>query len=258
MENLIGVDFSHWQKGVDPYKLIANGVSFALVKMGEYVSKYENTNKDPYYEDDYYAINMQALEEAELPHGSYFFYHPKVGNSKQLRLFESLYKKFHHDFPPILDLESHDGMFRWDYDTEMAAKIANQTFVMLEGMEKISGRKPIIYTTASFWSYYAGDPDYGADYKFWLAQYNVKMTRWTEKIKDNIIMWQFTDRLAIPGCPAMDGNYWLGTEAEFYAMIGKTEETISYPVEQIEQNQIKKRIFALSKKNRQWLENMMR
>ena len=255
---ILGADHSHWQKGIDPYKLIANGISFDIVKNGEYVSKYENTNKDPYYEDDYYAINMQLLEEAELPHGSYFFYHPKVGNSKQLRLFESLYTKFKHDFPPILDLEAHDGMFRWEYDTEMAKKIANNIFVMLEGMEKIAGRKPIIYTTASFWSYYVGDPNYGADYKFWLAQYNVKMTRWTQKIKDNIIMWQFTDKLAIPGCPAMDGNYWMGTEAEFYTMINKNDGTIPYQVEQITQNRIKKRIFALSKKNRQWLENITR
>ena len=251
-------DYSHWQKGIDPYKLIVNGVSGANVKMGEYVSKWENTNKDPYYEDDYYAINMRLLEEAELPHGSYFFYHPKVGNSKQLRLFESLYKKYKHDFPPILDLEAHDGMFRWDYDTEMAAKIANNIFVMLEGMEKIAGRKPIIYTTASFWSYYVGDPNYGADYKFWLAQYNTKMTRWTQKIKDNIIMWQFTDKGAIPGCPTMDLNYWMGTEAEFYAMTNKNDGTVPYQVEQIEQDRIKKRIFALSKKNRQWLENLMR
>jgi GH25 family lysozyme M1 (1,4-beta-N-acetylmuramidase) len=255
---ILGADFSHWQKGVDPYKLIAGGVSFALVKMGEYVSKYENSNKNPYYEDDYYGINMQSLEDADVPHGSYFFYHPKVGNSKQLRLFESLYKKHKHDFPPILDLEAHDGMFRWDYDTEMAKKIANQVFVMLEGMEKISGRQPIVYTTASWWSYYAGDPAFGADYKFWLAQYNVKMDRWTKKIKDNIIMWQFTDKIKIPGCPSMDGNYWMGTESEFYAMIDKNDGTIPYQVEQIANNRIKKNIFALSRKNRQWLENITR
>lgn len=31
---ILGVDYSHWQAGVDPLKLIAGGVSFALVKIG--------------------------------------------------------------------------------------------------------------------------------------------------------------------------------------------------------------------------------
>ncbi len=248
---ILGVDYSHWQKGVDPYKLIANGVSFALVKSGEWY-------KGDEYDDDRYASNMTALASADLPHGSYYFYHPKIGNSKQLRHWQRLWESQPHDFPPILDCEAHDGMFRWDYDTETAKKIANQVYVMLEGMEKISGRKPIIYTTASWWSYYAGDPDFGTDYKFWLAQYNVKMDRWTATIKPNIIMWQFTDKLAIPGCPSMDGNRWIGTEAEFYAMIDKNDGTIPYQVEQIAENRVKKNIFALSRKNRRWLENITR
>lgn len=250
MDRILGVDYSHWQAGVDPQKLIAGGVSFAIVKMGEYVSSYEKrTDKNPYYEDDYYGFNMLALEEAGIPHGSYFFYHPKVGNTKQLRLFESLYKKCPHDFPPILDCEADDGMFRWAYDTETAQEISRQVRVMLEGMEKISGRKPIIYTTSSWWSYYAGDPAYGADYKFWLAQYNVKMDRWTKTIKDNIIMWQFTDKIKISGCPAMDGNWWMASEDEYRALAGSDTTP-----QQVAENRVKKNIFALSRANRRWIE----
>ena len=189
---------------------------------------------------------MTALAGAQLPHGSYYFYHPKAGNSKQLRHWQRLYESQPHDFPPILDCEAHDGI------TDRA-EIARQIVVMLEGMARISGRQPIVYTTASWWSYYAGDPAFGADYPFWLAQYNTKMTRWTATIKPNIIMWQFTDKLAIPGCPSMDGNYWMGSDMEFYEFTaGKM------PANQIVENRVKKNIFALSRVNRQWLEHLTR
>jgi GH25 family lysozyme M1 (1,4-beta-N-acetylmuramidase) len=120
---------------------------------------------------------------------------------------------------------------------------------MLEGMKDISGRQPIIYTTSSWWSYYAGDPDYGADYPFWLAQYNDKMTRWTAKIRAGIIMWQFTDKIKIAGCPTMDGNWWMGTEEEL-RQFTNTEITIK----KIEENRIKKNIWSLSRANRRWIE----
>ena len=168
---------------------------------------------------------------------------------KQWRHFEALYKKCKHDFPPILDCEADDGMFRWAYDTETAQEIARQIRVMLEGMKDISGRQPIIYTTSSWWSYYAGDPDYGREYPFWLAQYNVKMDRWTAKIKDNIIMWQFTDKIKIAGCPAMDGNWWMGTDEQFREFT----QTAATP-EHIAENRVQRSIWALSRANRRWIE----
>jgi hypothetical protein len=51
----------------------------------------------------------------------------------------------------------------------------------------------------------------------------------------------------------MDGNYWMGSDMEFYEFTGG-----KMPVEQIAENRIKKNIFALSRKNRQWLERMTR
>jgi lysozyme len=234
MNRILGVDISHWQGSVDAQKLKDYGVAFAIVKMGEYYAGRE-------YDDSRYGYNMFALEEVGIPHSSYYFYHPAVGNSKQLRHFERLYKEHEHDFAPVLDVEAHDGMG--------AYSIARQVKVMLEGMEEICGEKPIVYTNALWWDYYAGDPLWGGGYKFWLAQYNYKMTNWTETIKDNIIMWQFTDRIKIPGCSGMDGNYWMGSEEEFRDFVNK-----DITIQQIEENRIKKKIFALSRANRNWIE----
>jgi hypothetical protein len=75
------------------------------------------------------------------------------------------------------------------------------------------------------------------------------MDRWTAKIKDNIIMWQFTDKIKISGCPTMDGNWWMGTEEEL-RQFTNTEITIK----KIEENRIKKNIWSLSRANRRWIE----
>ena len=129
---ILGVDYSHWQAGVDPLKLIAGGVSFVIVKSGEWYGEDE-------YDDDRYTANMIALTSAGLPHGSYYFYHPKIGNSKQLRHWQRLWESQPHDFPPILDCETQDGMFRWDYDTETAAKIALQICPITIGIKSAVG-----------------------------------------------------------------------------------------------------------------------
>lgn len=236
---ILGVDYSHWQKGVDPAKLIAAGVSYAIVKAGEYYRSDE-------HDDDRYASNMTALSSAGLPHSSYYFYHPGAGNSRQARHWQRLYESYPHDMPPVLDCEAHDGMLN-------TTEVARQIRVMLEYMARISGRQPIIYTTAPWWSHYAGDPAFGADYPFWLAQYNTQLTRWTATIKPNIVMWQWTDRLKLPGCPTMDGNYWMSTDELYNEYIGAD----GLPAHVADQRQ-RKNIWSLSRANRQWLERLTR
>lgn len=240
---ILGVDYSHWQAGVDPAKLIAAGVSFALVKMGEV---WTGKTGQPAVDDDYYDRNMTALHDAGIACGSYYFYHPGAGNNKQLRHWQACWQRHPHDFPPVLDCEAHDGI-------TSKAEVARQVRVMLEGMAQISGRQPIIYTTASWWSYYAGDPAYGADYPFWLAQYNSKLTRWTATIKPNVIMWQYTDRLKLPGCPVMDGNYWVGTDEQYNEYVRDDR----WPTHLVDQRQ-RKNIWSLSRANRMWLEKILK
>ena len=236
------VDYSKWQSRVNPNKLMAFGVSAAIVKCGEVWINY--TDK-PATDDAQYDNNMVALRDAELPHGSYYYYHPSAGNSKQLRHYQSLWERHEHDFPPVLDVEDTDGLNPYE--------VQRQVKVMLEGMEEISGRKPIIYTRNGFWVNQVGNPLWSDDYQFWLAQY----PKLTNKSVKNIIMHQFTDKLAVPGCPAMDGNYWIGTDYDFYEMVRPHGGSMP-SIEHIKNNRIKKRIFVLSRANRMWLENQMR
>ena len=238
MANLIGVDISHWQSRIGHHKLVKFGIAFAFVKCGEYYNKEET-------DDDKFAYNIEGLDAVGIPHGLYYFYHPGAGNDKQLRHFERLWKLYPQDFPPALDCEAHDGFNPYE--------VQRQIKVMLEGMTEITGRQPIIYTSPGFWNSYAYNPSWSDEYQFWVAQY----PKLTTKLFKNIIMHQFTDKGAIPGCPTVDLNYWKGSDYDFYEMICPNGGTVPQ-INQIEQNRLKKRIFALSRKNRMWLENLMR
>jgi len=237
MSNILIVDISHWNGNVDPYKLIAAGISAVIAKAGQYWKNQETT-------DSKYFVNMDRLEEAQLPHGSYYYFQPAESLSNQARHCKRLWSAY-PKYPIILDVE--------DTQKVQPKEMARRVKVMLDSMEEFSGIKPIIYTRNGFWVNQVGNPIWSDEYRFWLAQYP-KMTNVSVK---NVIMHQFTDRMAIPGCPAMDGNYWLGTEAELYELLSD-KEIIPFAIEQIEQNRLKRRIFALSRKNRQWLENLMR
>jgi lysozyme len=234
---ILGVDYSHWQKKVDPYKLIAADIAFAVVKAGQYY-------KGKTLTDSEYYSNMDKLEEAQLPHGSYYYFQPAESLSAQAKHYELL-RSTYPKYPIILDVE--------DAQKVPPKELARRVKVMLDSMEEFSGHKPVIYTRNGFWVNQVGNPNWSDDYQFWLAQYP-KLTNISVK---HVIMHQFADKLKIPGCPSMDGNYWLGSEAEFYGLLAD-KDNIPYAVEQIENDRVRKNIFALSRANRKWLENIMR
>jgi len=234
---ILGVDISHWQGRIGHHKLAKFGIAFAFVKCGEYRSE----RKEPEVDDDKFLYNMEGLDAVGIPHGAYYFYHPGVGNAKQLRHFERLWKAYPQDFPPVLDCEANDGFEPYE--------VQRQIKVMLDGIEQFSGKEPIIYTSPGFWNSFAGNPKWSDDYLFWVAQYPKLDT----KIFKNVIIHQYTDKGLIPGCPTIDMNYWLGTEEELRAMTRK-----EITIQEIAQNRIRKRGFSLSRANRQWLENQLR
>ncbi len=231
---IIGVDVSHWQGRIGHQKLKNFGITFGFGKGGQYYNGEE-------YDDDKFLYNMEGFEINKILHGMYYFYDPKAGNDKQARHFKRLWNLYRQDFPPVLDCEADSGLGQYE--------VQRQIKVMLERMEEISGRKPIIYTSPGFWNSKVGNPIWSDGYSFWVAQY----PKLTSTLFKDVIMHQYTDKGAIPGCPTVDMNYWLKTEEELRKI---TQKEIM--VEQITENHIKNRVFALSRENRKWLENLAR
>ena len=233
------VDFSHWQGNVDVEKLKNAGVQAAIVKAGEV---WMRTQGKPAIEDPKHRQNIENLKKTGLICGDYYFWHPKAGAEKQANHYWKI--SLETDLPPVIDVETFDG-----YTYEDKLEVSRQLYIMCKTIANLFGRQPIIYTRNALWVNQIGNPKWGHDYLFWLAQYNVSMDYPCEDIRDNVIMWQFTDRIQLPGLPTMDGNYWLQSENMLALLAGKT---IKY--EPIEIWRIRKGLYPLSKKNREWLD----
>jgi lysozyme len=76
-------------------------------------------------------------------------------------------------------------------------------------VEKQFGVKPIIYTGEKYFEDFLQE-DF-PNYKFWIANYNP----WKEKIEDNYLMWQFTEKAQLHGINELvDVNVFNGNVAD--------------------------------------------
>ena len=210
-------DWSHWQRQVNADKLKNNNIRGGIVKAGEV---WMNVNGKPAIKDDMFDANIIELERSGLVTGSYYYWHVKAGASKQANHYWESVKNFQIDLPPILDVEVFDN-----YSSANKVEIARQLLATIEGIEKLFNRKPIIYTRNNLWVGMVGDPDWGKNYLFWLAQYNLRIDYPSAKIIDNVVMWQYTDRLNVPGVTPIDGNYWLKDEKALKDVIGDSYQS---------------------------------
>jgi lysozyme len=202
--SILGVDFSHWQGKPDCQKLKDNGVRFAIVKAGEVLV---NRPNKPLYFDDKHDRNIAQLKAVGIPCSSYYYFHPSAGASKQANHYASIWKKNPPDLPPVIDCEDSDGYAPKD--------VSRQLLAFIEEIKTHIGITPIIYSRNGFLVNNCGNPDWPTGTKFWIARYGQTIGSLSPKIKDNTIIWQYTDRMKLPGLPTLDGNYWIKSDQEF-------------------------------------------
>lgn len=214
---ILGTDISHWQGNIDFQKIIDNGISFVIAKAGEtWVSTKQPTT------DKLYSRNAAECKRLGIPFGAYYFFHPMFGASLQARHFLKVVgENGGVDMPLVIDVETNDNL--------PPATCANVLYSMIEYIQRETGIKPIIYTRNGFWVNQFGNPSWSKDYKFWLAQYPLidpirEPFKFTAKMAGtspgvNPIIWQFTEKMRLPGLPNLDGNWWLGTPEEFAEFI---------------------------------------
>jgi hypothetical protein len=126
------------------------------------------------------------------------------------------------DLPPVIDIEDTDKMKPVD--------VGSQLIAFIEEIKTHIGRHPIIYSRNAFLVNQAGNPDWPAGTLFWMARYATKIGDLSPKIKPHVVIWQFTDRLKLPGLPLMDGNYWLRSQEELAQLAsGKLTQPSAIP-----------------------------
>jgi len=182
-----GIDVSFYQKEIDWEKVAADGVDFALVRLG-----YRGYSEGALYEDELAAANLDGAKAAGLKIGAYFF--SQAVNVHEARA-EAEYA-----------LELLDGIaldlplaYDWEYVNETArtATVSKETLtactVAFCQAVKDAGRKPMIYFNRT----QAMDMlelDRVAEFDWWLAQYQTVMD-----FPYRVAMWQYTKTGSVPG-----------------------------------------------------------
>lgn len=176
----VGIDVSHHQGEIDwEYLLDKRGfdtiIDFVYCKVTEGAD----------HVDTQWKNNRQKLNELGVLNGAYHYFQTKSFPRPQAAHFLKHWDEREIDLPPVLDVEE-EGIS----DEDLIAKMK----IWLVEVERVSGHRPIIYTSLNFYETKFRNQFPG--YKFWLAAYS----REPQYMDDNqVIHWQFSESGRLPG-----------------------------------------------------------
>ena len=200
-----GHDVSSHQKNVDWRSAKAKGATFVYVKATE-----SHTYRNPYFSQQY-----NGSRAAGLIRGAYHFALPdKSSGITQARHFVRNGGAWRADgwtLPPALDIEYNPYGKKKCYGLSKAKMASWITAFSNEG-NRLTGRRPVIYTTAHWWNTCTNSSSvFTSKHALWLARYNAAdagalpsggWKLWT--------FWQYDNSGTLPG----DQNLFNGTPAQ--------------------------------------------
>lgn len=173
-----GIDVSHYQGHID-WDQVARDKNVQFV----YIKATEGSD----LVDSHYARNLYGARRVGIPVGVYHFFRPNVNAQWQLRNFSSTVEPWQHDLIPIVDVEKRGKVSSAQFHARLKA--------FLDGVERLYGVKPIIYTGVNFYAAYL----HGMyrQYRFMVARYADEFPGLSEDVP--IVLWQFTSKGQIDG-----------------------------------------------------------
>ena len=179
----------------------SGGAQFAFVKATEGAG----------YTNAYFAKDFAALAAAKMARGAYHFAQPATSAVAQARHFVSATGTLgaRGDLPPVLDLEVSGGL-------GVTALVA-WTKAYLAEVQRLTGRKPMVYTSPGFWTSAMGNSTAFTGYPLWVATWGPKPILpggWK-----NYAFWQYTDKATLAGMAGpVDMSVYNGTVAQLRAL----------------------------------------
>jgi lysozyme len=191
----LGVDVAQHDQ-VDWHGISDTPISFVFIRASQ------GTN----LRDTALASHWQAAGEAHVRRGAYHFFMADGDGADQAKNFLAALRNAGTDkweLPAALDLEEGPQTTRTSVD--------NFTFVRrvhawLDAVEAATRKKPIIYTTRSFWDSH-GSEDL-ADYLLWVPRYSPSPPAQAQLPRgwNRWAIWQFADQAQFRGFGALDAN----------------------------------------------------
>jgi GH25 family lysozyme M1 (1,4-beta-N-acetylmuramidase) len=212
-----GIDVSHWQREIDWSEVKRSGVKFAFLKATEFPDK-----RTSLFVDGEMRKNIEGASANGIFWGAYHFFRTHIDPVIQAKVYCETVGDF-DSLPPVLDLEVAGSK---------GERLNYKVRKFLDEAEKITNKRPIIYSSGGFWrSYLANEKrshtDWARAYPLWVAQYT---TLWPTPLYPwaGWEFWQYTDKGKIPGVIThVDLNWFNGSieELERKYVIGEN----SYP-----------------------------
>ena len=200
-----GVDVSSYQEDINWKKAKADGVDFAMIRVG--CRGYANSGT--FIDDKYFVQNITNAKKAGVKVGAYFYSQAiSVADAKkEANHVLNLISKYEFDLPIAYDIEyaEKNGSFVGRLYNAHLSK-SEQTKIALTFCDMIeeAGFQPMVYASKSFLEdkmNYSTLKEEGID--IWLAHY-VSNTGY----KGDYSMWQYTSKGKVAGIPGkVDCNF---------------------------------------------------
>ena len=197
-----GIDVSYYQGKIDWTKVKAMNedgvkISFAFIKATEGL-----LNVDPYFQR-----NWREAPKMGIKVGAYHFFRPKKSGRWQAHFFLQTISIERGDLPPVVDVETLDGV-----SPEKMRKELNAFVIQIEQKTKV---KPIIYAGLKFYQDHLAL--YYKDYPFWVAHYHQPKLKLESKAWK---FWQHSDKARINGINHhVDFNAFNGDSLQFKRLL---------------------------------------
>lgn len=174
------------------------GQQFAFVKASEGTDW-----KNVFYDED-----ARTAAEAGMRVGAYHYARPASDPIAQARFFAGVVNAGPAtQLPPALDLEVDEGLG--------PVALTAWTKIFLTEVERLTGKRPMLYTYRYFWYEHMNNTNAFTDYPLWLAAYQNQPPRpvggW-----DKLSFWQRSESGRVPGIATpVDMNLYNGNAAQF-------------------------------------------
>ena len=208
-----GIDVASYQHPngapIDWNAVRGAGHAFAYVKATEATT----------YTNPFFAGDWNGIAAAGLYRGAYHYTRPQLPLSTavdQARYFVSRTGTMQgpSDLPPMFDLEETGGLAPND--------LVNWSLTWMQEVERLTGRRPIIYTGFYFWKDTLGSTSALSSYRLWLPHYTTAAsTSLTPAPWGSWTIWQHSSTGSVPGIIGnVDMNRYCCSDANPPALAG--------------------------------------
>lgn len=189
-----GLDISIKNKKVNWDSIEPSQIPFAFIQATEGADR-----SNPYYEHNYSLSKQRGLLI-----GSYHWFNPQQNPDQQLANYLKISKFQENDLPPVVCL---------DQLKPIVAEFENRIKKFIEKIDKKTGKKPIIYTSETFWNSYLSNAHWACDYVLWIDKpgdiWPSQVFPWA-----GWTFWQYHYQARIPGVDGMAGLNWFNGDLE--------------------------------------------